>query len=98
MEVLRTKKCGRCHSTLLEEYFDYNRKGELKKCCRGCLKPHKCPTCDKGFTANYNLQIHISTVHLKLKNFKCTDCGHPFGEKGDLQKHIKVVHLERKKS
>jgi hypothetical protein len=90
------KKCGRCHSTLLEEYFDSNRKGELKKCCRGCLKTHKCPTCAKGFTINYYLQRHISTVHLKEKNHKCPTCDISFGEKGNLQHHIKTVHLNEK--
>ena len=31
------KKCTRCHSTILLQYFDTNRKGELFKTCRSCL-------------------------------------------------------------
>ena len=96
MEALRTKKCGRCHSTLLEEYFDSNRKGELKKCCRGCLKTHKCPTCDYCFTAKQSLQRHISEVHLKEKTFKCPTCDKSFGQYVNLQTHIKSQHLQIK--
>ena len=31
------KQCTRCHSTILLQYFDTNRKGELFKTCRTCL-------------------------------------------------------------
>jgi uncharacterized Zn-finger protein len=90
------KKCGRCHSTLLEEYFDSSRKGELKKCCRGCLKTHKCPTCDKDFTTKQSLQKHISEVHLKEKTYKCPTCDKSFGQYVNLQTHIKSQHLQIK--
>ena len=31
------KKSTRCHSTILLQYFDTNRKGEYYKTCRNCL-------------------------------------------------------------
>ena len=30
------RKCSRCHSTKLEEYFSFNKKGELYKLCDSC--------------------------------------------------------------
>ncbi len=36
------KQCTRCHSTILLQYFDTNRKGEYYKTCRSCLtRDHK---------------------------------------------------------
>lgn len=32
------RKCSRCHSTLLLSFFDKNRKGEHKRCCKNCKK------------------------------------------------------------
>ena len=32
------RKCSRCHSTKLEEYFSLNNKGELFKLCDNCRK------------------------------------------------------------
>ena len=35
------RKCSRCHSTKLEEYFSLNNKGELFKLCDNCRSKHK---------------------------------------------------------
>jgi len=39
MEVQNTlKKCARCHSNILLEYYEHNRKGEFYKTCNNCRK------------------------------------------------------------
>ena len=35
------RKCSRCHSTKLEEYFSLNNKGELYKLCNNCRKKQR---------------------------------------------------------
>ena len=35
------RQCTRCHSTILLEYFETNRKGELYKSCNNCRKNDK---------------------------------------------------------
>ena len=32
------KRCARCHSKLLLEFFNKNRQGEFDKCCQRCCK------------------------------------------------------------
>ena len=35
------KQCTRCHSNILLQYFELNRKGELFKSCNNCRTAHK---------------------------------------------------------
>ena len=60
-------------------------------------KKIKCDQCDKAFFNKQNLQIHISTVHLKLRPFKCNECGKDFPVKKNLTGHISAVHDKIKK-
>ena len=32
------KRCARCHSKVLLDFFDKNRQGEFKKCCKNCCR------------------------------------------------------------
>ena len=59
------------------------------------VRKHKCDTCNKDFTTNYNLQTHINGVHLKVK-FNCEFCDYQSTEKGHLKTHINTVHLKLK--
>ena len=61
------KQCTRCHSTILLEYFDVNRKGEFYKTCRKCLNR------DHNTKALYteNNKEHIAELaKLKYENNK----------------------------
>ena len=35
------KTCSRCHSTMLLEFYDKNRKGEYFKLCNNCRRKKK---------------------------------------------------------
>ena len=37
-DLNQIRKCSRCRSELVESFFDRNRKGELKKCCKNCTR------------------------------------------------------------
>ena len=90
------RKCSRCHSEMLEEFFKRNRKGVLNKCCNNCLNRFKCSDCDYKTSKKNHLQRHIDSVHLKLKPFECDNCDLKFALKGQLQQHIDAVHLKLK--
>ena len=38
------------------------------------LKPFKCDSCEKDFTAKQSLLVHTYTIHKKKEDFKCTSC------------------------
>ena len=40
-DLNQIRKCSRCRSELVESFFDRNRKGELKKCCKNCTRSKK---------------------------------------------------------
>ena len=82
------KKCSRCHSTLLEDFFSKNRKGVLQKCCDTCLKRFKCDKCDAKFTAKTSIERHIKAIHDKIKDFECPTCDDKFSYKGNLQNEV----------
>ncbi|XP_063684442.1 PR domain zinc finger protein 5-like [Bolinopsis microptera] len=58
-------------------------------------KPHNriglCPHCNVHFA---RLDIHIPTVHLKLKQYRCQFCDKRFGRSGDRLVHMRNVHTE----
>jgi Zinc finger, C2H2 type/Zinc-finger of C2H2 type len=56
----------------------------------------KCPECDREFTLNTHLNIHIKAVHLKEKPYKCEICGSAFAYKDSLSKHSLKHSNERK--
>lgn len=53
---------------------------------------HPCDHCRSRFLSRGDLQKHIKTVHLKIKDHVCAQCGAKFSEKGNLTKHQKRRH------
>ena len=57
-----------------------------------------CEICNKCFSSNNSLKVHLKTIHQNLKAYDCTICKKAFGQKGHLNSHIKEIHEERNKS
>ena len=51
----------------------------------------KCLHCDKAYTKNSHLNIHIQSVHKGVK-FACDQCSKQFSEKFSLRRHILSEH------
>ena len=86
------RKCSRCHSEMLEEFFTRNRKGELQKCCDTCLKRFHCEQCEYKTSRKCDLNKHIKQVHEKIKDVECPSCEFKCSTKSQLNQHIKQVH------
>ena len=54
--------------------------------------PFGCPLCEKHFKSKRNVNLHIDTVHKKLRPFSCRFCGKAFGEKRTCDRHINAIH------
>ena len=54
-----------------------------------------CNRCDTSFTQIGNLNVHIKSVHLKVK-FNCEFCDYQSTRKGNLERHINSLHLHLK--
>ena len=85
-------KCARCHSEMIEHFYDVNRKGIRNKCCISCLSRFKCSLCPYKSNRQYDIEKHIKRMHLKIKNHKCTTCDYTCASISDLNRHIKQVH------
>ncbi len=48
-----------------------------------------------SLSKHHTLQMHVDTVHLKLRKFPCHLCEYRYGTKQYLRIHIQTVH-ERK--
>ena len=52
-------------------------------------KPYTCSLCNKSFTQNDTMIIHMQT-HTKEKPFTCSLCSKPFSTKSNLTKHLRI--------
>ena len=55
---------------------------------KSSAKRFKCDICDKTFTLNSSLKVHISTVHDKVRAFECPHCPYKATQRGSLKSHI----------
>uniref|UniRef100_A0A3B3ZBG0 Zinc finger protein 865 n=1 Tax=Periophthalmus magnuspinnatus TaxID=409849 RepID=A0A3B3ZBG0_9GOBI len=60
----------------------------------GSAKVHVCVFCEKRFSTNQSLQIHIR-VHTGEKPYSCPVCGKCFTQKAHLKTHIRTHTKER---
>lgn len=54
-----------------------------------------CHVCDKTFSKERNLQLHIVAVHSE-KYFECEICTKKFSFKSAKERHVKVVHFNQR--
>ena len=54
-----------------------------------------CELCDKGYSSNRNLKMHIKRAHTKQRDFSCNICEKCFVTNSDLTKH-KMIHSDKK--
>ncbi|CAB0035018.1 unnamed protein product [Trichogramma brassicae] len=77
-----------------QEQNKHHKTGQKK--FRKEKKDHKCDECQKTFTRQGSLKIHIKTVHDKRKDYECDVCQKTFSQRGHLKIHVKTVHDKRK--
>ena len=58
-------------------------------------KPLQCHICEKYFTLEIKLKLHIDSVHEGKKPYKCDICDSRFIQKSDLTRHIRSVHEKK---
>ncbi|XP_077298002.1 uncharacterized protein LOC143919443 isoform X2 [Arctopsyche grandis] len=51
-----------------------------------------CKLCDKRYTNNFQLSIHMDRIHLNKRSQACQQCDAAFVSKKTLQTHVKSVH------
>jgi hypothetical protein len=56
----------------------------------------QCDHCDKAFARNSSLQVHINTIHKKIKRFGCDQCDYTSYSRSSLKKHSNNIHLGKK--
>ncbi|KAI9526194.1 hypothetical protein NQZ68_042263 [Dissostichus eleginoides] len=52
-------------------------------------RPYQCPYCDKAFSKNDGLKMHIRT-HTREKPYKCSECNKAFSQKRGLDEHMRT--------
>jgi uncharacterized Zn-finger protein len=55
-------------------------------------KRHVCDKCDASYKRSKELQNHIQSVHLNIKNFHCMWCDRSFVNNSNFRKHKKNSH------
>ncbi|KAF1466939.1 PR domain zinc finger protein 5, partial [Megadyptes antipodes antipodes] len=52
-------------------------------------RPYQCPYCDKAFSKNDGLKMHIRT-HTREKPYQCSECNKAFSQKRGLDEHMRT--------
>lgn len=60
------------------------------------LRRYTCAMCPSAFKRRYDLNQHVSAVHLKQQPFRCPECPKSFSHNGTMRKHVRTVHRKEK--
>ncbi|XP_022818933.1 PR domain zinc finger protein 5-like isoform X4 [Spodoptera litura] len=84
--LVSMNKCNYCD----EKFLWYSQKCLHIRKVHGIKvnEPKECKACDKIFTSDSRLQIHIRRDHLLERTFKCTECNMAFFAKDTLNQHM----------
>ena len=58
----------------------------------GKITNYKCGRCNFSTKYNYNLKIHLNTVHERIHNYSCAKCDFKTSIKNNLKNHVRAVH------
>ena len=53
---------------------------------------HQCEQCNKVFTREHDLKLHVRVVHDKVKNHECEICSKKFARKQNMKLHYKTCY------
>ena len=78
----------------LKKKSDTNNLKRLKKSRRNSVKQERsiCKLCAKSYKNEYILDMHVQTVHKRLKTFSCESCSKSFTQSSGLRYHIQNAH------
>ena len=104
LSLTTTEYCDICCESFrqLQSHIDVIHKGIRKYESSAEIHRIKCESCDSVFTGHilkdcqYNLSLHIRTVHEGEKNFKCYLCIKAFRHPWHVKRHINAIHKKIK--
>ncbi len=60
------------------------------------INRHSCSKCCKQFALKGTLDVHMRSVHLKIKPYKCTVCSLAFSQRTVLRNHLGTHDKEKR--
>lgn len=90
LDNARPKVCIICEMTFCNEEEMYNH----VMFSHERVLEYFCTECDKSFSSNFRLELHIRTHHTK-RNIQCSSCDKSFVDKNMLDEHVSSKHSAR---
>ena len=84
-------RCDLCNRTLIGPEEDKTRIERHVVTHSEEMRTHKCETCGKKFSHEYNLKKHMLS-HSEIRPFKCPVCDYAANRKDHVRRHIKQWH------
>uniref|UniRef100_A0A1A9USN0 Protein krueppel n=1 Tax=Glossina austeni TaxID=7395 RepID=A0A1A9USN0_GLOAU len=102
--IIESTDSNHCNSSLKPYEIDNNQKGLPRlettqdDSVRTKKGPFYCPKCEKKFTRNFQLKLHMTSVHKlgSAPEYKCNTCEKIFASLHSLSYHQKSVHSQER--
>ena len=86
------KHCKTCRRNLEPSAYETSIYRNYKTCTE-CRNKYNCTQCEFKFSSHINLQRHINSVHLKIKDYQCPTCEFKCSLNSNLQHNIKTLNV-----